>query len=109
MFDKRYYSVLEVNKTGFDNCNSQGFMKNITRGGRDVYQVTESRPYYFMSSGGYCFHGMRLAVFVQQLPPTPAPAPQAAIVNVASPSKFITTAQLFLPFLLSLTILVDLK
>ncbi|KAF3444810.1 hypothetical protein FNV43_RR14503 [Rhamnella rubrinervis] len=112
VFDKRYYSVLGVNKTSFENCNSQGFMKNITRGGRDVYQVTESRPYYFMSGGGYCFHGMRLAVFVQQLPPTPAPAPapqQAAAINAASPSKLITstTQLLFLPFLLSLAILIS--
>ncbi|BBH00277.1 early nodulin-like protein 20 [Prunus dulcis] len=62
----RYYNVLEVNKSSFESCNDQGFMKNITRGGRDVYQLTEDRPYYFLSGGGYCFHGMRLALVALQ-------------------------------------------
>ncbi|MBA0665936.1 hypothetical protein Goklo_002403, partial [Gossypium klotzschianum] len=29
-FDKRYFNVLEVNETSYDNCNDQGFVKNIT-------------------------------------------------------------------------------
>ncbi|XP_008230821.1 PREDICTED: lamin-like protein [Prunus mume] len=95
-FDKRYYNVLEVNKSSFDSCNDQGFMKNITRGGRDVYQLTEDRPYYFLSGGGYCFHGMRLALVAlqdqQQLPPAPALAPST---NAASPNS-LTSAQMFI-------------
>ncbi|KAH0973630.1 hypothetical protein GBA52_025786 [Prunus armeniaca] len=95
-FDKRYYNVLEVNKSSFESCNDQGFMKNITRGGRDVYQLTEDRPYYFLSGGGYCFHGMRLALVAlqdqQQLPPAPALAPST---NAASPNSF-PSAQMFI-------------
>ncbi|KAI3929285.1 hypothetical protein MKX01_006521 [Papaver californicum] len=29
-------------------------------------------PYYFISGGGFCRHGMKLAVFVKELPPPPA-------------------------------------
>ncbi|KAB2033948.1 hypothetical protein ERO13_D04G046100v2 [Gossypium hirsutum] len=74
-FDKRYFNVLEVNETSYDNCNDQGFVKNITRGGRDVVELTQARPYYFLSSGGYCYHGMKVAVNVEMLPPAPEPAP----------------------------------
>lgn len=95
-FDKRYYNVLEVNKSSFESCNDQGFMKNITRGGRDVYQLTEDRPYYFLSGGGYCFHGMRLALVAlqdqQQLPPAPALAPST---NAASPNS-LPSAKMFI-------------
>ncbi|KHN48793.1 Lamin-like protein [Glycine soja] len=61
-FDKRYFNVLEVNKTSYENCIDRDFIKNITRGGRDVVQMTEARTYYYLSGGGYCFHGMRVAV-----------------------------------------------
>ncbi|KAJ6960088.1 hypothetical protein NC653_038204 [Populus alba x Populus x berolinensis] len=74
VFDKHSYNVLEVNKTNYENCNDQGFIKNITRGGRDVVQLTEARPYYFLSSGGYCWNGMKVAINVEDFAPTPAPA-----------------------------------
>ncbi|KAM6550066.1 hypothetical protein CsatB_021742 [Cannabis sativa] len=64
VFDKRYYNVLEVNETSYESCNDKIFLKNVTRGGRDVFQLTESKPYYFISGGGYCFHGMRLTISV---------------------------------------------
>ncbi|XWS40926.1 hypothetical protein CRYUN_Cryun17cG0037900 [Craigia yunnanensis] len=51
-FNKHYFNVLEVNKTSYENCNDQSFIQNITRGGRDVIELTEARPYYFLSSGG---------------------------------------------------------
>ncbi|OAY56852.1 lamin-like protein [Manihot esculenta] len=78
VFDKHYFNVLEVNKTSYDSCNDQGFINNITRGGRDVVQLTEPRPYYFLSSGGYCWGGMKVAIYVEQIPPTPAPSPTPA-------------------------------
>ncbi|XVF14331.1 hypothetical protein REPUB_Repub09cG0050100 [Reevesia pubescens] len=73
-FDKHYFNVLEVNKTSYENCNDQSFIQNITRGGRDVIELTEARRYYFLSSGGYCFHGMKVVVNVA-IPQAPAPAP----------------------------------
>ncbi|XP_059670684.1 early nodulin-like protein 20 [Cornus florida] len=74
-FDKHYYNVLEVNKTCYEQCNDRNFIKNITRGGRDVFNLTEARPFYFLSSGGYCYHGMKLAVNVVEFVPSPVPSP----------------------------------
>ncbi|EEF34622.1 hypothetical protein RCOM_0617380 [Ricinus communis] len=34
-------------------------------------------PYYFLSSGGYCFKGMKLAVYVQFAPPDPVTTPSS--------------------------------
>ncbi|KAJ8750030.1 hypothetical protein K2173_013945 [Erythroxylum novogranatense] len=75
VFDKHMYNVLEVNETSYTNCNDQNFIANITRGGRDVTQLTEARPYYFLSSGGYCWNGMKVALNVEEVPVTPAPSP----------------------------------
>ncbi|KAG4969720.1 hypothetical protein AAZX31_13G045400 [Glycine max] len=80
-FDRRYFNVLEVNKTSYENCIDRDFIKNITRGGRDVVQMTEARTYYYLSDGGYCFHGMKVAVQVQEYQDpalamvAPAPSP----------------------------------
>ncbi|GMH19348.1 hypothetical protein Nepgr_021189 [Nepenthes gracilis] len=73
-FDKFAFDILEVNKTSYDKCNGQDFITNITRGGRDVFQLNESRPYFFICSKGYCFNGMKLAINVEELP-SPAPSP----------------------------------
>lgn len=95
VFDKRYLNVLEVNKTSYEDCNDKGFITNITRGGRDVFQLKEARPYYFLSGGGFCFGGMKVAVDVQTLP-SPAPAPAAN----GSPSVILSQA--ILPTLLAI-------
>ncbi|XP_050226930.1 early nodulin-like protein 20 [Mercurialis annua] len=81
VFDKHYFNVLEVNKTSYENCNDQGFILNITRGGRDVYQLKEARPYYFLSSGGYCWNGMKLAISVQQFSPSTTPVSSPPSIN----------------------------
>ncbi|GMP28784.1 hypothetical protein CsSME_00004186 [Camellia sinensis var. sinensis] len=83
VFDKRYYNVLEVNKTNYEKCNDQNFITNITRGGRDVFELKQVRPYYFLSSGGYCFHGMKLAINVEEyvLPPAAAPTINGGYMN----------------------------
>ncbi|KAF3648694.1 hypothetical protein BC332_05992 [Capsicum chinense] len=86
VFDKHYYSVLEVNQTNYEQCIDSDFITNITRGGRDVFQLTQARPYYFISSGGYCFHGMKLAINVEE--PLPAsPAPSSSDKSNASPPQ----------------------
>ncbi|CAK9162959.1 unnamed protein product [Ilex paraguariensis] len=82
-FDKRYYNVLEVNKTNYEQCNDHDFITNITRGGRDVFNLTEAKPYYFISSGGYCFHGMKLTVEAEDFVPSPEPSP-AKILSTAN-------------------------
>ncbi|XP_071915726.1 early nodulin-like protein 20 [Coffea arabica] len=76
-FDKRMYNVLEVNRTNYELCNDHDFIQNITRGGRDVFQLTEARPYYFLCGGGYCYGGMKVAInAVEASPPAPEPTPK---------------------------------
>ncbi|KAK1359541.1 Phytocyanin domain-containing protein [Heracleum sosnowskyi] len=76
-YDKHRYNVLEVNQTGYEQCRDQGFIKNITRGGgKDVFNLTEAKTYYFLSGGGYCYQGMKLFVDVvdySRLAPAPTP------------------------------------
>lgn len=98
VFDKHLYSVLEVNQTNYEQCIDHDFITNITRGGRDVYQLTQARPYYFISSGGYCFHGMKLPINVEQQPSPASPAPSSAKINASPPQigkHFITPAVAF--------------
>ncbi|XVE79729.1 hypothetical protein DITRI_Ditri14bG0080300 [Diplodiscus trichospermus] len=64
-FNKQLYTVLQVNKTSFESCNGENFIKNITKGGRDVFNLTEAKPYYFISGRGYCFKGMKVAILVK--------------------------------------------
>ncbi|XP_059431285.1 early nodulin-like protein 20 [Corylus avellana] len=63
-FDKHTYDVLEVNKTSYENCIDKNFIKNITQGGRDVFNLTNAKSYYFLSSKGHCSKGMKVAVYV---------------------------------------------
>lgn len=69
--------MLEVNNTSYEQCRDEGFMKNITKGGKDVFNLTEAKTYYFLSGGGYCYQGMKLSVDVvdySRLAPAPTPA-----------------------------------
>ncbi|KAB5520124.1 hypothetical protein DKX38_024443 [Salix brachista] len=84
-FDKTRYNVLEVSKMNYNNCDDKNFITNITRGGRDVFNLTEARPYYFLSGLGYCFEGMKVAVYAQYAPPDPDPAP--LVVRNGCPSQ----------------------
>lgn len=85
MFNKAQYDVLEVNETVYESCNSQaGFIYNVTRGGRDVFQLTQPRTYYFLCSRGYCWGGMKLGVPVQK-PQSLAPAPATAKSAASGP------------------------
>ncbi|XP_010258805.1 PREDICTED: lamin-like protein [Nelumbo nucifera] len=77
-YDRHYFNVLEVNKTSYETCNDGDPITNVSRGaGRDVFNLREVKTYYFLSGGGYCWHGMKLAVPVHQFPLliTPAPSP----------------------------------
>ncbi|KAM4121152.1 hypothetical protein ACJW30_03G187100 [Castanea mollissima] len=80
-FNKVLYTVFEVNETSYEKCIVQDFIKNITKGGRDVFELTEAKKYYFICKD-YCFGGMKVAINVQDIP-APAPAPD----NNASPSN----------------------
>lgn len=83
-YDRHLFNVLEVNKTSYENCIDQGFIKNVTGGaGRDVFQLTEAKTYYFLSGGGFCSQGMKVAVPVTEYV-APAPAPAAHKSGAAS-------------------------
>ncbi|XP_076926996.1 early nodulin-like protein 20 [Bidens hawaiensis] len=76
VYDKHMFNVLEVNETSYGNCTDQGFIFNITRGaGRDVFELTQPKPYYFLASGGYCYNGMKVAVNVVEFVQAPQPSP----------------------------------
>lgn len=92
--DERYqYDVLEVNQTNYESCNSQDFIKNVTGGaGRDVFQLTDPKTYYFICSKGYCWGGMKVAITVLE-PPSPAPSP---IKNKSMPKNTVGATVIFL-------------
>lgn len=101
-FDKHYYNVLEVNDTSYQLCNDQNFITNITRGGRDVFNLTQARPYYFLSGGGYCFQGMKLAVNVEEyVPPPVAPPPSKNGVYITTAIQNTITIALEIALLLA--------
>lgn len=96
IFDKHYFTVFEVNETNYKGCSEQGFITNITRGGRDVFNLTEPRPYYFLSSGGYCWHGMKVAINVTTMAADPAPSPSPTSSSTAPPSTPPSAATIIL-------------
>ena len=88
-YDRNEYNVLEVNKTGYENCVDTGFVQNISRGaGRDVFHLTEFKTYYFLSGGGYCWHGMKVAISVTEgvAAPNPATSPKGGAAPTPAPS-----------------------
>ncbi|TKY50035.1 Lamin protein [Spatholobus suberectus] len=101
-FDKRIYNVLEVNKTNYEHCVDTDFITNITKGGRDVFQLLETRPYYFLCGRGFCFQGMKIAINVEE-EPNPA-VPPAALPNKAFPLNRLSNTKL-LVFLVLVTVL----
>ncbi|XP_010521597.1 PREDICTED: lamin-like protein [Tarenaya hassleriana] len=82
-FDRSKHNVLQVNQTAYEQCIETGFISNVTRGGRDVFQLVQTKPYYFICGRGYCKNSMKVAVNV--LPPQPPPPPSPSILSPATP------------------------
>lgn len=99
-FDRNIYNVLEVNKTNYENCIDTDFITNITRGGRDVFQLVEARPYYFICGRDFCYQGMKIAINVDE--PTTT-LPPIALPSKAFPSSGMSNTKLLV---LLVTILV---
>ncbi|CAN0923206.1 Lamin-like protein [Linum grandiflorum] len=99
-FNKTLYNVLEVNKTSYDQCRGEDFIANITRGGRDVFNLTERKPYYFICSRStHCsLRGMKVEVLVTDLP---LPL-QAMTTSSSSPPPRLTTTAISSAILLLL-------
>lgn len=99
-FDKQLISVLEVNQTGYKNCIESNYLTNITRGGRDVFNLTVAKPYYFISGRGYCNRGIKLAITVHDAPPDSSPPSSSESISKKSPTSIIisyATTTLFQP------------
>ncbi|RDX90291.1 Lamin-like protein, partial [Mucuna pruriens] len=76
VYDRNQMSVLEVNKTDYESCNSDHPLQNWTRGaGRDVVPLNVTKTYYIISGKGFCFSGLKVAVHVENLPPPPKASP----------------------------------
>ncbi|RDY12177.1 Lamin-like protein, partial [Mucuna pruriens] len=85
-YDRHQYNVLLVNKTSYEQCVETGFIQNISRGaGRDVFQLKEFNTYYFISGGGHCWNGVKVAIKVTE-GVAPAPAPVAPSPQSGAPS-----------------------
>ena len=76
-FNKQIYNVLEVNKTSYNTCDDTNYMTNVTRGGRDVFKLSEAKVYYFLCGRGFCSQGMKVEVPVHEIPPSPLPPPES--------------------------------
>lgn len=68
-FDRTRHNILQVNKSSYEQCIDNDFIFNVTRGGRDVFQLLQPKPYYFICGRGYCLKGMKLSVNVLPQPP----------------------------------------
>lgn len=88
--------VLEVNQTNYVSCNAEHPVHNWTRGaGRDVVPLNVTRHYYFISSKGFCYGGMKIAVKVENMPPPPKASPVKSKSSVLTPtfrSQFVLPA-----------------
>ncbi|XP_043723537.1 lamin-like protein [Telopea speciosissima] len=76
VYDRNQMNVLEVNKTGYDQCIEDHPIHNWTTGaGRDVVPLNVTKRYYFISGKGFCYGGMKISVLVENAPPPPSASP----------------------------------
>ncbi|KAF7850494.1 hypothetical protein BT93_L5446 [Corymbia citriodora subsp. variegata] len=76
-YQKNQYNVFEVNRTGYDNCTTEGAIGNWSSG-KDFILLGKAKRYYFICGNGQCFNGMKVSVLVHPLPPRrPPPSPPA--------------------------------
>ncbi|KAL2335471.1 hypothetical protein Fmac_016684 [Flemingia macrophylla] len=93
VYDRNQMSVLEVNKTDYESCNTNHPLVNWTRGaGRDVVPLNVTKTYYLVSGNGFCFSGMKVAVHVEKLPPPPKASP----IKSGASTLFSSTGQILL-------------
>ncbi|CAN6839922.1 unnamed protein product [Brassica oleracea] len=91
-FDSTRHNILQVNKSSCEQCINIDFISNVTRGGRDVFQLFQPKPYYFICGRGYCHQGMKLTVNVL---PKPAPSTPTAIITPASTTTTLIPSNAF--------------
>ncbi|CAH8358975.1 unnamed protein product [Eruca vesicaria subsp. sativa] len=92
-FDRTRHNILQVNKSSYEQCIDDDFIFNVTRGGRDVFQLVQPKPYYFICGRGYCVKGMKLAVNV--LPQLPPSIPTVPIIPASTANTLIIDLNAF--------------
>lgn len=65
--------MFEVNKTGYDNCTTEGAVGNWSSG-KDFIPLNKAKKYYFICGNGGCFSGMKVSIVVHPLPSPPSSA-----------------------------------
>ena len=85
-FDLTRHNILQVNKSSYEQCINIDFISNVTRGGRDVFQLFQPKPYYFICGRGYCHQAWRslLTSFLSrrhQLQPLSSLPPQPPLLS----------------------------
>ncbi|MCL7033258.1 hypothetical protein MKW94_004282 [Papaver nudicaule] len=65
VYETPQYSLLQVNKKGYEACNPKKPFRNLTTSsGRVPVLLSAATSYYFIDGQGYCFGGMKVAVRV---------------------------------------------
>ncbi|XP_068334998.1 early nodulin-like protein 16 [Pyrus communis] len=69
VYERNQKDVLEVNQTNYVRAMLKIPFHNWSTGaGRDLVPLNEPRHYYFISSNGFCYGGMKIAVEVENMP-----------------------------------------
>ncbi|KAL0380341.1 UNVERIFIED_CONTAM: Blue copper protein [Sesamum angustifolium] len=71
-YQKTQYNVFRVNKTGYDNCTTEGASGNWSSG-KDFILLDKAKRYYFICGTGGCFNGMKVSVLVHRSLRHPSP------------------------------------
>ncbi|XP_030477564.1 early nodulin-like protein 17 [Syzygium oleosum] len=87
-YQKNQYNVFKVNRTGYDNCTTEGATGNWSSG-KDFILLDKAKRYYFICGNGQCFNGMKVSVLVHPLPPPPSASVAAGNSSSASADRWV--------------------
>ncbi|KAI3854841.1 hypothetical protein MKW92_013987, partial [Papaver armeniacum] len=61
VYDPNRMSVIQVNSSGFENCNEKDPIQNWSSPtGADVVPLSKAGKYYFIAGDLFCFEGVKL-------------------------------------------------
>lgn len=96
-YQKTQYNVVEVNKTGYDNCTLAGAVGNWSSG-KDFILLNKSQRYYFICSTGGCFNGMKVTIRVHPLPSSTVADSDQSGTSVAGISFMVLGSLIWIGF-----------
>ncbi|KAK1413137.1 hypothetical protein QVD17_34904 [Tagetes erecta] len=94
-YQKTQYNVIQVNKTGYDNCTLAGVVGNWSSG-KDFILLNKSQRYYFICGTGGCFNGMKVTIRVHKLPSPPAADSEHSGSSVAGISFMVLASLIWI-------------